>query len=169
MTQTIPASLAILAKYFPNGFDASRLRLYEDDLNRREVDPVDVAEAIERIKVVHDSRSFPSIGKILQHSRESRVDRLKAKHEGPPQLDEGMVRYGSFQAREMAVWKSLAIRGTTFCDIRNCWLEDKHCDHDPICHGARVGLDEAFEKLSWALVNRAIDPRRASWQAGVSM
>ena len=80
-----------------------------------------------------------------------------------------MVRFGSFQAREMGIWKRLAIRGVTFCDVENVWLEDKHCDCDPICHGARVGLNEAQAKLDWAKENRAIDPRRASWLAGVSM
>ena len=51
--------------------------------------------------------------------------------------------------------------------VEGVWIEDKHCACDPICHGARVALWEAEEKLVWAEEHREIDPKRLEWQGSL--
>ncbi len=168
---TIASLLTLLSVAFPSGgVDEKQLTLYADQLKRIDADPRDLGEAVQRLIHVREARTYPPLAEILKHLRESRSDRLKARQDGPPLLGDGrgMIRFGPLHAREMRVWRKLAVRGVTFCDVEGVWIEGRHCDHQPICHGDRVALLEAEEKLAWAEANREIDPRRAEWQGVVA-
>ena len=175
-TRTTEALLALLSEAFPTGDDESRRVLYIDQIRRADIDPRDLTEAVLRIIHVRESRTYPQIAEILRHAKEARVLRLGERNDGPPLLhDEQMVKFGPFQAKEMRVWKKLAIRGVTHCDRagwmlgETCHCNDRLTERRPGCYGEGVSLPEAEEKLAWAEANREIDPRRAEWQRGVSL
>jgi len=166
-SQSIPASLAILGRYFPTGFDAARAGLYEEQLTRQGFQAEDVAEARERIIRVRESRTFPQLAEILRHTKESRADRLRAKDE-PLRLESGMVNLGPQHHEELAVWRNLASLGVFHCDTRGAWSAfdgdvgpereswaspTGMCDCAPVCAGLPVSLATARWKLSWARAN----------------
>jgi len=149
----------LLSVSFPTGDDEQRRALYLDQLKRQDPNPADLAEAVERIICVRESRTYPPLAEILRHLREARADRLKAKHADSLEIGAGMQKFNDHSREEFAVWRSLALLGVTYCDTDREWQLGRSCGCSDLCCGESVLLVEAKQKLAWARAHPELLPK----------
>lgn len=70
--------MAKLGEHFPSGATVDRYRLYIANLKKHDLHFDDVAEAVERIIVTREQRTFPPLALIYRVTKEVRAGRLKA-------------------------------------------------------------------------------------------